>query len=163
MSNDNESRVANYGRDGALHSLKFNCERGRTPDVINESGKSRKVMNGKIVETHDDTALIGAARNGHLEEVRYLLSMCADPTLESCSDSGVSRTAVGAACNALEQLKQLKEGISKEVSVVDVSPRNPHVAALNILYQMNLLKNVVDILQVIVIKLVLSCIGTLVY
>ena len=65
--------IVRYAREGVLSLLKSLCEADKTPQVINESGKTRKTINNKVSETHDDTALIAAARNSHLEVVLYLI------------------------------------------------------------------------------------------
>ena len=62
------------------------CERAY---VINISIKQTKKNGDDVLEWHDDTPLIAAARNCHFEIVHYLLSNGADPTSESCHTSGI--------------------------------------------------------------------------
>ena len=63
-------------------------EHGASASIVNASRKWTEVEEkygyDKTWDWHDDTPLIAAARGGHFEVVKYLLSVNADPTLESC-------------------------------------------------------------------------------
>merc|ERR1712129_656341 len=65
----------------------------------------------KSWEWHGDTALIAAARAGHVEVVKYLLHEGADPTLKSCPTDDEYETAEKAAETRLKQLERTIENI----------------------------------------------------
>ena len=81
-------KIVDYTKSGYLSAVKREgmCERAY---VINISIKQTKKNGDDVLEWHDDTPLIAAARNCHFEIVHYLLSNGADPTSESCHTSGI--------------------------------------------------------------------------
>ena len=106
---------ASTGNIGAVKQIIENCPAEQKLATVNGSRKWTEVQEkhgyDKSWEWHGDTALIAAARAGHVEVVKHLLHEGADPTLKSCPTDDEYETAEKAAETRLKQLERSIENI----------------------------------------------------
>lgn len=119
-------KIVEFSAKGLLTSVQREAKDGKAC-VINTSRRWTEVEEkwgyDKSWEWHDDTPLIAAARNGHFDIVHYLLSVGADPTLESCHTCDVTGNASKAASKGLQSIMHQKcqtDKITKFEKIIEV-------------------------------------------
>eukprot|EP00091_Calanus_sinicus_P025187 TRINITY_DN9463_c1_g1_i1.p1 TRINITY_DN9463_c1_g1~~TRINITY_DN9463_c1_g1_i1.p1 ORF type:complete len:191 (-),score=73.52 TRINITY_DN9463_c1_g1_i1:401-949(-) len=116
---EKDSMLVTAARAGNLETVKQiveGCQADQKAGTLNAARKWTEVqekMGGydKSWEWFGDTALIAAARAGHVEVVKYLLVEGADPTLSSCPSDDEYETAEKAAENREKQLEKTIQSI----------------------------------------------------
>uniref|UniRef100_A0A7M5V7I2 Uncharacterized protein n=2 Tax=Clytia hemisphaerica TaxID=252671 RepID=A0A7M5V7I2_9CNID len=140
-------KILYYAKSGALSVVKREalCERAY---IINVLIKRTEKKGAELLQWHDDTPLIAAARNGHFEIVHHLLSIGADPTLESSHASGTGGNAIKAASENLSCLRKNKDEILKKCFAGDIETIDPKAVSLDILYRIKDFQDIIDVLKI---------------
>ncbi|XP_066911071.1 uncharacterized protein [Clytia hemisphaerica] len=144
--------IVDYAGKGLL-SLIQRETKDKKAGAINGSRKWTEVEEkwgyDKSWEWHDDTPLIAAARNGHFEVAHYLLSVGADPTLESCHVCDENGNASKAASACMQSLVRTKDQILQgSCSYLSTDPKYSEIAALDIIYRIHEFQKLIDVLKV---------------